>query len=52
MSTTRETYIDIIYMGSRKRQVLLSKLGEWGPWEKVEGEGRVREGNREKCRAQ
>ena len=28
-------------MGSRKRQDLLSKLGAWGPWERVEGEGRA-----------
>ena len=28
MRTLRETYIDLIYMGSRKRQDLLSKLGE------------------------
>ena len=27
-------------MGSRKRQDLLSKLGAWEPWERVEGEGR------------
>ena len=39
-------------MGSRKRQDLLSKLGAWGPWERVEGEGRGREGSREKCRVQ
>ena len=24
-------------MGSRQRQDLLSKLGAWGPWGKVEG---------------
>ena len=30
-------------MGSRKRQDLLSKLGAWGPWERVEEEDRVRE---------
>ena len=40
----REVYIDLIYMGSRKRQDLLSKLGAWGPWERVEGEGNVRKG--------
>ena len=37
MRTLRETYIDLIYMGSRKRQDLLSKLGAWGSWERVEG---------------
>ena len=30
-----ETYVDLIYMGSRKRQDLLSKLGAWGSWERV-----------------
>ena len=49
MRTPRETYMDLIYMGSRKRQDILSKLGAWGPWERVEGEGREREGSREKC---
>ena len=38
--TLRETYMDLIYMGSRKRKDLLSKLGAWGPWEKVEGKER------------
>ena len=37
MRTLRDTYIDLIYMGSRKRQALLSKLGAWGPWERVGG---------------
>ena len=32
--TLRE--IDLIYMGSRKRQDLLSKLGAWGPWGRIE----------------
>ena len=36
MQTLRETYEDLIYMGSRKRQDLLSKLGAWEPWERVE----------------
>ena len=31
--------MDLIYMVSRKRQALLSKLGAWRPWERVEGEG-------------
>ena len=52
MRTLRETYIDLIYTGSRKRQDLLSKLGAWGPWETVEREGIDREGSREKCRTQ
>ena len=43
MRTLRETY-----MGSRKREDLLSKLGAWGRWEKVEGEQRGREGGKEK----
>ena len=48
MKTLRETYIDLIYMGSRKRQDLLRKLEAWGSWERVEGEGRGKEGSREK----
>ena len=48
----KKTYIDLIYVGSRKRKDLLSKLRAWEPWEKVEEEGRGREGSREKCRAQ
>ena len=52
MRTLREMYIDIIYMGSRKRQYFLNKLGAWGPWERVKGEGRGREGSGEKCKAQ
>ena len=39
MRTLRETYMDLIYMGSRKRQDLLGKLGAWGPWERVEERG-------------
>ena len=38
MMTLRETYMDLIYMGSRKRQDVLSKLRAWGPWERVEVE--------------
>ena len=34
--TLRETYMNLIYMESRKRQDRLSKLGAWGPWESVE----------------
>ena len=37
--------MDLIYIGSRKRLDILSKLGAWGPWERiesVEGEGRRR----------
>ena len=48
MRTLRETYIDLSYMGSRKSQDLLSKLGAWGTWERVKGEGRDRDGSREK----
>ena len=48
MKTLRETYIELIYIGSRKRQDLLSKLGARGPRERVEGEGKGREGSREK----
>lgn len=40
------------YMGSRKSQDILSKMGTWGPWERVEGEGRDREESREKIRTQ
>ena len=36
--------MDLIYMGSRKRQDLLSKLGAWGPWERVKGEGEASRG--------
>ena len=39
MKTLRETYIDLIYMENRKRQYLMSKLGAWGPWERVEWQG-------------
>ena len=46
MRTLRETYMDLIYMVRRKRQDLLRKLGAWGPWERVEGEGKGRERSR------
>ena len=37
--------MDLNDMGHRKRQDLLSKLGAWGPWERmVGGEGRGRKG--------
>ena len=41
-------------MGSikKKQQDILSKLGAWGPWERIEGEEREREASREKCIAQ
>ena len=52
LDNNEDTYIDLIYIGSRKRPDLLSKVGAWGPWEKVEGEGRGKEGSREKCRTQ
>ena len=45
-------FIDLICMGSRKRQDPMSKLGAWGPWERIEREERGRERNREKCTAQ
>ena len=44
MRTLRETHIDLIDMGSRKRQDLLSKLGTWGPWGRVEA-GRIAKKN-------
>ena len=44
MRTLRETYIDIIYMRSRKWQDLLSKLGIWGQCGRTEREGRARRG--------
>ena len=28
--------MDLIYMENRKRQDLLSKLGAWGPWGRIE----------------
>ena len=43
MRTLKETYMDVICMGSRKRQDLLSKLGGWGLWKRVVEEGRGRE---------
>ena len=42
MRTLRETYMALIYMGSRKRQDLLSKLEAWGPWKRVEGKEKER----------
>ena len=48
MRTLRETYIDLIYMGSKKRQDLLSKLGSWGPSGRVEGEEERQGGEQEK----
>ena len=44
--------MDLIYMGSRKRQDLLSRLGAWRPWERVEGEGRRGKGRGKKYIAQ
>ena len=44
----RETYMDLMYMSSRKRKDLLSKLRPWGPWERVSGDGRDRKGSRKK----
>ena len=48
MQLLREIHVDLIFMGTRKRQNLMSKLGAWGPWERGEGEKRRRKGNREK----
>lgn len=48
MRNLRETYIDLISMSSRKIQNLLSALGARGPWERIEGEGKGREGKRDK----
>ena len=44
----KETYMDLISMGSRKRQDLLSKLRAWGLWERIGRERRGREGGRKK----
>ena len=45
MKTLRETYMDLNYLVGKIRQDLLSKLGAWGPWERVEGRrGEVRRG--------
>ena len=55
MRTLREAYTDLIYMGSRKRQDLLSKLGAWGPWgpwERVGGGGERKGGEWKKYIAQ
>ena len=38
MRTLRETYIGLIYMGSRKRQDIQSKLRAWESWGRVEWE--------------
>ena len=41
--------MDLIYMGSRKRQDLLSKFRAWGPRERVEGrKGRERKGREQR----
>ena len=34
---TKRDLHDLIHMGNRKRQDLLSKLGAWGPWGRFEG---------------
>ena len=44
--TLRETYMDVIYMGSRKRQDLLSKLGIWGRLKRIEGKDGGRGGEK------
>ena len=38
MRALRGIYMDLNYMGCRKRQDLLSKLGAWEPWERRERE--------------
>ena len=43
----RDAHRELIYMGSRKKQDLLSKLGAWGSLERVEREWGGREGNGE-----
>ena len=43
--TLRETCIDLIYMGSKKGKVLLSKLGAWGSCVGGEKEGSRAEKN-------
>ena len=40
-------YIDLIYIANRKIQDLPSKLGAWGPWERMERERIDREGSKE-----
>ena len=52
MRTLREMYVDLINMGSRKRQDLLNKFGEWGSWERVEADVGRKKGSREKYIAQ
>ena len=47
MRTLRKTYMDLIYMGNRKRQDFLSKLGAWKSWERIKGEERGKERSRE-----
>ena len=39
--------MDLIHMGIRKRQDLLSKLGGRGPWKRMDGNGRGRKINKE-----
>ena len=40
--------MDPLYMGSRKRQDLMSKLGVWGPRKRAERKRGEREGTGEK----
>ena len=44
----KRDYMDLNYMGHRKRQDLLSKLGVCEPWERVKDEGGERKGR--ECR--
>ena len=48
MRAQRETYIDLNYVEHRKRQDLLSKFGAWGFWERVEMEGKFRQGEEQR----
>ena len=53
MRTQREAYTDLIYMGNRKRQVLLSKFWVLGTWARVEvGRGEEGRGAMTKLRVQ
>ena len=48
MRTLREGYMGITYMGSRKGQYLLSILGVWVTWERIEEVARGRKNGDEK----
>ena len=44
--------MDLIYVRHRKGQDILSMLGMWGSWERVEGDREGRKGSGEKYVAQ